>query len=92
MRLQCSDLNFHLMKRYISDNPYCNCGQNIESPEHYLIHCEVYKDIRAQTIDKLSTEINIQTLLYGNPDYSLELNSKIFRSVADFINRSQRFA
>jgi hypothetical protein len=35
--------------------------------------------------------INIETLLFGNDDYSYDVNSKIFGKVRTFINQSKRF-
>ena len=35
--------------------------------------------------------INIETLLFGNDDYSYDVNSKMFAKVRTFINQSKRF-
>ena len=59
LRLGLSHLWEHKFKHSFQDslNPFCNCGLNIESSEHYLLHCPMYLTERRRTL--LSTIENI---------------------------------
>ena len=93
MRMDCSDLNYHLFTRFIIDAPDCNCGYAAETSEHYLLHCPLFLNAREPHIMPLSQnmQINIRSLLYGNKDYTFEMNKQIFLSVQSFIKESRRF-
>ena len=58
-----------------------------ETAEHYLLHCITYHTIRATTFFTLPTDqIDIGTLLYGDPNLQNWENEQIFLTVHDFIN------
>ena len=92
LRLECSDLRFHLFRRNLCASPLCSCG-SIENTEHYLLHCPKYNDIRRTTIHTLTyyTDINIALLLYGLPDLDVRTNRHVFEMVHAFISGSKRF-
>ena len=43
LRMDCSDLNYHLVQRHIQDNSKCDqCGAISETPAQYLLQCSTY--------------------------------------------------
>ena len=36
LRMETSNLNDHMVKRYLQDNPSCDCEAQAETPSHYL--------------------------------------------------------
>ena len=88
-----STLNQHLFAKNIVPSPLCACGQ-IENTRHFLLDCILYHDIRFDmlaTISVICTPI-IDTLIYGNPDVSINDNIVIFKAVQRFISKSKRFS
>jgi hypothetical protein len=94
MRIGCSKLNsdlyFHL---HVIDNPSCSCGNENEDPYHYFINCPHYIDIRCDLFSAISafTDVNINTILFGNSMLTTEQNEVVFDAVHLFIIRSERF-
>ena len=87
LRLKCSNLNGHLR-----DSPVCTCGHSFEDPDHFLLHCPLYANIRNLTIHHLESQyINVLTLLFGSNQVSLETNIKIFTQVHKYLESSKRF-
>lgn len=92
LRNNMSELNEDLYKRHLRDSPVCACGQPKETSEHYLLHCQLFNNIRLVTIQNLQPDyITLNNLLYGNSSYSVEINIMIFSKVHDFIAASGRF-
>ena len=92
LRLGMSDLNFDLFNRHLLQNSICNCGTTAETAEHFLLYCDRFTMQRNRTIDILpydQRQINI--LLSGNNELSIEQNKQIFKIVHDFIDISGRF-
>ena len=59
---------------------------------HYFLKCPLYqKERRLLLSDCDDININIVILLFGNDDYSYDVNSKLFGKVRTFINQSKRF-
>ena len=95
LRLGCSKLNSHLFALHVIDSPACICGFNNEDSEHFLLYCPLYADIRQPFLHLLATlidnrHLNTETLLYGNDDYDLKTNVKIFEAVQTFLFESNR--
>lgn len=90
LRLQCSSLNADLHANHISLDDKCTCGER-ETAEHYLLNCSKYSNIRHNTINKITVNVNIDILLKGCPLYSDEVNSEIFKLVQKYIHDSNRF-
>ena len=93
VRTRCSGLNQHLFAKNIVPSPLCACGQ-IENTRHFLLDCILYHDIRFDmlaTISVICTPI-IDTLIYGNPDVSINDNIVIFKAVQRFISKSKRLS
>ena len=92
LRNGISDLNDDMLKRHLSDNPYCQCGQGRETAAHYLLHCPRYAASRSTTIDTLPRAyINANILLNGQNNLSSETNNEIFNQVHHFISQTDRF-
>ena len=49
LRLGLSHLREHKSKHGFLDtvDPYCNCGQDVESITHFFLHCPIFDNIRA---------------------------------------------
>ena len=92
MRLGMSDLNQDMVNRHIALNPSCKCGHNSENSQHYLLHCPIYRDSRAQTILTLPPDhCRLNILLMGSDSLSQAENIIIFQTVHQFIQISHRF-
>ena len=67
LRMNCSELNYHLFNNHVSDNPSCSCG-SVETSQHYFLECPLHYVSRAEFVSKLAN-INVQpclnTILYG---------------------------
>ena len=56
LRMECSDLNYHLLQRYIQDNSkYHQCSAIPETPAHYLLQCPNYLTHRIEMKNKLKS-------------------------------------
>lgn len=92
LRLNMSDLNNDLYNRHLSLNKNCDCSPVEEDANHFLLKCPRFTYEREVTINTLlPIAINIETLLFGNPCYSIAFNSYIFLQVHEFITLSSRF-
>ena len=92
LRHQCSSLNADLSRIHIINNYKCNCGASFEDAIHYFLECSLYLNERRRLLNNCDDiNINIETLLFGNDNYSYKVNSKIFGKVLTFINQSKRF-
>ena len=83
LRMNCSKLNSHLFLLHVSDTSQCACGYGTEDTEHFLLQCPLYHIQRQTMIQSLSqlinvNNVNVQTLLYGNDDYSMLASQNIF--------------
>lgn len=92
LRTKCSSLNNDLFLKNIVESPLCRCG-SIETTEHYLMKCHLYNIQRDELLNTVShfAGITLPTLLYGNSNLSLQINSLIFTAVQKFINDTKRF-
>jgi len=91
IRTESSGLKEHLFKKNLVDDPYCICKQ-IESSEHFLLYCPLYRLIRQNMINNISCQATTQNLLFGNPLLSDIENKQNFIIIQDFIVKSKRFA
>lgn len=92
LRMNSSSLNEHLFLRNLIDSPNCTCGQ-VESTQHFLLHCNKYNQIRAETLYTINYNlpVNVKLLLYGSDQLTLDQNINVFKIVQSFIVRSKRF-
>ena len=75
--------------RYTS-NALCSCAIDLESTEHFLLHCPQFFNEK-RTLSLLESNVLTQTLLFGNMPLSRRDNSKILNAAIDFILSTERF-
>ena len=87
LRANCSNLNYYLFYKYITDSPLCRCG-NAEDAYHYFFECRMYTHQRILLFDSASQYhvITLNLLLFGDPTLSLEENTHIFDKVQKYIS------
>ena len=95
LRMNCSKLNAHLFLLHVSDTSQCACGYVTEDTEHFLLQCPLYHIQRQNMLQSLSqhgnvNDLDVQTLLYGNEEYSLLVNQAIFDAVHQYILLTDR--
>ena len=76
-------------------NPICNCGEDIETSCHYLLHSSLYTNERLaflnviQHIDNRILEIDdshiVEVLLYGRKFLDISTNTNILNTTIDFL-------
>ena len=94
LRMGCSSLNSHLCKMlHVIDNSDCACGALLESPSHYFLHCPFYNGPRQKLLNIIEwyTACNINVLLFGDKNLTLEENKIIFTAVHQYIRSINRF-
>ena len=103
LRLGLSHLREHKFKHGFQDtlNPLCSCGNDVESAEHFLLHCPQFVNERRTLLSTLgnfncsllenTSKVLTQTLLFGNTSLSPSDNSKILSATIDFILSTKRF-
>ena len=92
LRMQCSNLNYHLFNLHVVDSPSCRCSYKCEDVNHYLLQCPLYA-IERQKLLSVVEQIcvaNVEVLLFGSSRHSYDENSVIFKSVEMFILESNR--
>ena len=97
LRLGLSHLNEHKFRHNFQDclNPLCSCSLEVETTNHYFLHCHYYNDIRKTLLDTVKKTTNIclsdfsdetvNLLLYGNSIYSPEENKEVIKASINFI-------
>ena len=70
LRHKCSSLNADLSRVHIINDHKCNCGASFEDDIHYFLECPLYLNERRTLLNNCDdTNINIETLLFGNDNY-----------------------
>ena len=103
MRVGLSHLREHKFKHIFQDtlNPICNCGEDIETTSHYLLHCPDYLYERKTLLKTVScivpnifnfnndqlTEIH----LHGKEDLNNINNTSIFNGTINYLIETKRF-
>lgn len=83
-----SRLNMYLSDIGIKDvDPACECGDSIETLDHYLFHCVIEKDNRINTIEKASM---INNLPFPPPRHILIGHPKLYESLIAYLQNSNR--
>ena len=87
-----------LFNQSLSDTSVCgNCTDFIEDAYHYFFVCSRYATFRFtlfQSIQNITGNIyqpELELLLYGHPNYTLNVNIKIFEAVHTYIATTKRF-
>ena len=90
----CSKLHKDLFQNlHVVDSAACSCGARIEDAKHFFFHCPHYANIRQTMIVALQglMPITVRNMLFGNMNYDIETNQKVFAAVQKFITASERF-
>ena len=103
MRVGLSHLREHKFKHSFQDtlNPICNCGEDIETTSHYLLHCPGYLHERKTLLNTISCIVpNIfnfnndqltKILLYGKEDLDNINNTSILDATINYLIETKRF-
>ena len=103
LRLDLSHLRDHKFKHSFQDslNPICNCGTDVETTTHYLLHCPLFSDERLILINGIrnidSNILNLidsrfsEVLLFGNSSFNNSKNTFIINTTIEYIVSSKRF-
>ena len=103
LRLGLSHLYDHKFKHRFQDplNPICNCGTNVETTTHYLLHWPLFSDERLFLINRIrNIGNNILNLnysrfsevpLFGHSSFNNTNNTSILNTTIEYIVSSSRF-
>ena len=98
-----SCLREHKFKHSFQDtiHPICNCGEDIETTSHYLLH---YPDYLHESKSLLKTVSNLvsnifdfnndqltEIFLYGKEDYDNINNTSILDATMNYLTKTKRF-
>ena len=82
-------------------DPMWSCGLEPKTTFHYLLHCNLYSNLRTEllneicalnpTLKNLSHEKLLNILLYGWENFSFNTNKKTIKSTIKFLKTSERF-
>ena len=103
MRVDLNHLREYKFKHSFQDtlNPICNCGEDIETTSHYLLHCPHYLQERKTLLNTISCIVpNIldfnndqltEILLYGKEDLDNINNTSILDTTINYLIETKRF-
>ena len=91
LRNDCSQLNADLYRCNIVEDPSCLCGFSYENRYHFFLVCPNYTAARVKLFDDLNRDVNLDTLLNGSENLSIEENYRIFKLVQKYIKDTGRF-
>ena len=103
LRVGLNHLCEHKFKHSFQDtlNPICNCGEDIETTSHYLLHCPDYLHERKTLLNTVSCIVpNIfdfnndqltEILLYGKEDLDNINNTRIWDATINYLIETKRF-
>ena len=103
LRVGLSHLREHKFKHSFQDtlNPICNCGEDIETTSHYLLHCPDYLHERKTLLNTVSCIVpNIfdfnndqltEIRLYGKEDLDSINNTSILDATINYLIETKRF-
>ena len=96
IRNNCSNLNHDLFINHLRETPFCLCTstENIEeTSEHFFFRCHSFTAQRQVLFNETRKyhPLNIDILLFGQENLTVEENIDIFKSVLNLINSSKRF-
>ena len=103
LRIGSSLLKERKLKHNFQDSadPFCSCGNDIESTVHFFLHCPNFTTERQTLLSKLIS-INasimaenessvVRTLLFGRPDFNYSTNKEIINATISLILTTERF-
>ena len=87
-------LREHLFRFRLVDDPYCTCGE-VESIDHFLLHCPLYLEIREQLKNEIlmidpNAAFNIKTILGGNENLVEAKQFKIAKAMTKFLIKTRK--
>ena len=106
IRVGLSKLNFHKFSHNFRDtiDPMCPTNDGIEDTEHFLLLCPSYdiqrRDLLAGVsellrpyvrMNSLPNNVLVQILLYGDKDFSIDVNKNVLKLTLNFIHKTARF-
>jgi hypothetical protein len=94
LRQGCSKLNHDLYHNiHVVPSPACECGNLNETAKHYFFECPRYVNERQNLMAALSLvgPSPIQTLLFGDENFTFNENKAISKSVQAYIMATGRF-
>ena len=103
LRVGLSHLREHKFKHIFEDtlNPICNCGEDIETTSHYLLHCPEYLQERKTLLNTISCIVPkifdfnndqlTEILLYGKGDLDNINNTSILDATINYLIETKRF-
>ena len=98
LRNKCNSLNSDLFKSNLVPSASCSCGYKNECSEHFLLYCNKFNLlwnnmlIELNMLDMGGLPVNIDILLFGNDNLSVEINTFIFSCVQKYIKDTRRFS
>ena len=100
IRLNFSNLNYHLFNHGLSNSPNCEHCNVPETPIHYFMECTKYPaNLRNELVTKAKAilpgsnrtyRIPLNTLLHGNKELPYSENIKLFRIIHCYIRKTGR--
>ena len=79
----------------------CDCGEDIETPCHYLLHCSLYTNERLALLNVIQGIHNsilelddshiVELLPYGRKVLDISSNTNILNPTIDFLIKIKRF-
>ena len=93
IRNKCSNLHNDLFNNHLRPSFECNCNQGIEDAEHFFFRCPLFAESRVQLFHSTRSfhPLNVNKLIYGDPNATDAENTSIFIAVQNFIKSSKRF-
>ena len=106
LRVGLSSLRSHKYNHNFKDTPsdQCRCGTGIESTEHFLLTCLLFRELRDELFSTINPELSkirnlpsiensdmVQILLYGSQNLTLSENQLILTAVIKYIQHTERF-
>ena len=94
IRNKCSNLSNDLCLNHLTQNPFCSCNSEIENAEHYFFRCSKYVNERITMFRETHSfhPLNLNKLLTGDSNLTIENNAKIFEAVQKYIKNTKRFS
>ena len=94
IRNKCSNLSNDLCLNHLTQNPFCSCNSEIENAEHYFFRCPKYVNERITMFRETHSfhPLNLNKLLTGDSNLTIENNAKIFEAVQKYIKNTKRFS
>ena len=103
IRLSLSHLREHKFRHNFQDtvNPLCTCSLEIEDTNHFFLRCLNFSTCRTTLLNELNTiepsliSLNdnefVEILIFGNPNFSNDINQKILKCTISFLKNTKRF-